>query len=156
MNSERRRFLGESGLMLATLGLVSSGFFNRARANSELWDSTAFGAEEIESAIKEIVGVNIFPHADVSIIAPEIAENGAVVPVGVEVSIPNISKIAILCEKNPHPLAALYDLSEGTVANIRTRIKMAETSRVVVIAKSGDKFYSADKLIKVTRGGCGG
>lgn len=156
MNSERRKFLGESGLMLATLGLVSSGFFNKTHANTELWDSVAFGAEEIESAIKEIVGVDMTPHEGVAIIAPEIAENGAVVPVGVEVSIPNISKIAILCEKNPHPLAALYDLSEGTVANIRTRIKMAETSRVVVIAKSGDKFYSADKLIKVTRGGCGG
>jgi sulfur-oxidizing protein SoxY len=146
-------FLGNRDSCLRPLGSFRAVFLiGRRRIPS-------FGIAQLSvprKSIKEIVGVDIFPHADVSIIAPEIAENGAVVPVGVEVVMPNISKIAILCEKNPHPLAALYDLSEGTVANIRTRIKMAETSRVVVIAKRGDKFYSADKLIKVTAGGCGG
>ncbi|HLO64826.1 MAG TPA: thiosulfate oxidation carrier protein SoxY, partial [Azonexus sp.] len=93
---------------------------------------------------------------DVQVTGPDIAENGAVVPVGVASSLPNISMVAILIEKNPNALAATFALPEGTEANVQTRVKMGQTSNIYALVKSDGKFYMATKEIKVTLGGCGG
>jgi sulfur-oxidizing protein SoxY len=87
---------------------------------------------------------------------PDIAENGAVVPVGVASTLPNVSMVAILIEKNPNALAASFTLPEGTEANVQTRVKMGQTSNIYALVKSDGKFFMATKEIKVTLGGCGG
>jgi sulfur-oxidizing protein SoxY len=93
----------------------------------------------------------------IQFIAPPIAENGAVVPVGVKVDGGiRVHALALLCEKNPRPLAAYYELSPQAVPFIRTRIKMAETASVIALIRTDAGFISAETLIKVTRGGCGG
>ena len=93
---------------------------------------------------------------DVQVTGPDIAENGAVVPVGVSSTLPSVTMVAILIEKNPNALAASFTLPEGTLANVQTRVKMGQTSNVYALVKSGDKFFMATKEIKVTLGGCGG
>jgi sulfur-oxidizing protein SoxY len=88
--------------------------------------------------------------------APEIAENGAVVPVSVTTSLPDVTSIAILVAENPNALAASYRIPAGTVPSVANRLKMAKTSNVIAVVEAGGKLYSASKEIKVTIGGCGG
>ena len=88
--------------------------------------------------------------------APDIAENGAVVPVGVVSTLAGVEAIAILVEKNPNPLAASFMLPAGTEPSVQTRVKMGQTSDVYALVKAGGKFFIAKKEIKVTLGGCGG
>jgi sulfur-oxidizing protein SoxY len=87
---------------------------------------------------------------------PDIAENGAVVPVCVSSSIPKTESIAILVEKNPNMLAAVFDIPAGTDPAVSTRIKMGQSSNVYALVKADGKYYVASKEIKVTLGGCGG
>ncbi len=88
--------------------------------------------------------------------APDIAENGAVVPIGVASTLPNVTMVAIMVEKNPTTLAASFTLPAGTEPNIQTRVKMGQTSNVFAVVKSDGKFFMTSKEIKVTLGGCGG
>ena len=88
--------------------------------------------------------------------APEIAENGSVVRVAAQSSLPNTVQIAFIVEKNPNALAALFDIAAGTDANVSTNIKMGQSSHVYALAKVGDKYFYAVKEVKVTLGGCGG
>ena len=92
----------------------------------------------------------------IQIKAPEIAENGAVVPIGVESRLPGTQSITILIEKNPQPLTASFDIPAGTEPNISTRVKMGQSSEVYALVKADGKFYLAKKEIKITLGGCGG
>jgi sulfur-oxidizing protein SoxY len=93
---------------------------------------------------------------DITIIGPDIAENGAVVPIGVQSSIPKTESIAILVEKNPNMLAGVFDIPAGTDPSVTTRIKMGQSSNVHALVKADGKYYVATKEIKVTLGGCGG
>ena len=95
-------------------------------------------------------------NAGLTMKAPEIAENGAVVPIDVTCSIPNTVSIAILTKKNPFPLSSQFEFSNGAVADVSVRLKVAETSAIVAIAKADGKTYSVQKEVKVTVGGCGG
>jgi len=87
---------------------------------------------------------------------PEIAENGAVVPLEISSKLPGSESIAILIEKNPNTLAATFNIPPGTLPDVQTRVKMNETCNVFALVKSEGKFYYAMKEIKVTLGGCGG
>ena len=89
-------------------------------------------------------------------VAPDIAENGAVVPVGAVSKLPNTTDIMIIVEKNPSPLAAAFTIPAGTNADVQTRIKMGQSSNVIAVVKADGKLYSATKETKVTLGGCGG
>ena len=116
----------------------------------------AFEAKNVGDAMK---GMGVSAPADskdIVINAPDIAENGAVVPVGVTSKIPNTQGVYILVDKNPSALAAGFTIPPGTEANVATRIKMGQTSNVHAVVKAGDKFYVATKEVKVTLGGCGG
>ena len=93
---------------------------------------------------------------DISIKAPPIAENGAVVNVAVQSSLPNVESMSLFVEKNNQPLAASFNLAAVTDAFVKTRIKVAKTSSVIAVVKSGGKLYSAGREVKVTIGGCGG
>ena len=94
---------------------------------------------------------------EIAIRAPDIAENGAVVPIEIQSNIPGTKTISVLIEKNPFPYAASFDFSQGALPFIALRVKMGETSNVrAVVATADGKFYSAAKEVKVTIGGCGG
>jgi sulfur-oxidizing protein SoxY len=93
---------------------------------------------------------------DIKIKAPDIAENGAVVPISVSTSISGVDKISVFVEKNPQPLAASFDLSKRCQGFVSTRIKMGETSDIVAVVQAGGNAFTARKTVKVTIGGCGG
>ena len=155
MNLQRREALkagGGLGLfgLLAAAGLITPG---QARAE---WNKSAFDAKTIEETLKALGANAPANSADVQITAPDIAENGAVVPVGVVSALAGVEAIAILIEKNPNPLAASFVLPAGTEATVQTRVKMGQTSDVYALVKVGGQFLMAKKEIKVTLGGCGG
>ena len=107
--------------------------------------------------MKALNGSTPVQSKDVTFVAtPDIAENGAVVPVSVVSALPKTESIAILIEKNPNMLAAVFDIPQGTDPSITTRVKMAQTSNVYALVKADGKYYMASKEIKVTLGGCGG
>ncbi|HPQ95939.1 MAG: thiosulfate oxidation carrier protein SoxY [Thiothrix sp.] len=117
--------------------------------------STAFGATTLEDTLKAL---NVTPEASdqVSLDAPDIAENGVVVPITVKTGAEAVSEIAIVVANNPTPLAAFFTFPDGAATMASTRIKMGKTSDVLALVKSGDKVLMAKKEVKVTIGGCGG
>jgi sulfur-oxidizing protein SoxY len=120
------------------------------------WNENAFGAKTAADALKGI-GVGNSPLSkDIVIEAPQIAENGVVVPIEITSNVPGTSSIAVVLEKNPFPLAAKFDFMEGALPYVKLNVKMAETSDVRVVATAGGRHYAATKEIKVTIGGCGG
>ena len=155
MKQDRRDFIKLSGVFaaLAAAGLLSA---EEAIAQQQAWNKAAFEAKTLDEAVKALGGTTAAQSADISITAPDIAENGAVVPVGVTSKIPNTQNVYILVEKNPNSLAAGFGIPAGTEANVATRVKMAQTSNVHAVVKADNKFYVATKEVKVTLGGCGG
>src|SRR3982751_6155222 len=120
------------------------------------WNKEAFGAKTPGDALKTLGMANATPSKDVHIEAPEIAENGAVVPIEISSAIVGTSALIVVIEKNPFPLTARFDFKEGALAFVKLNVKMGETSDIRVLAEAGGKYYSATKEVKVTIGGCGG
>ena len=155
MNTQRRTVLKTgSGAALLSL-LASAGLITPGMALAD-WNKAAFDAKSMADTLKAMGISQPADSKDVQLTGPDIAENGAVVPVGVASSIPGTTMLAILIDKNPNALAASFTLAEGTEANVQTRVKMGQTSNVYALVKAGDKYYMATKEIKVTLGGCGG
>lgn len=154
MSENRRDFMKLTGVfgLLAAAGLLST---REAFAQQQAWNKAAFETKSMADTYK-ILGGTPAESADIAITAPDIAENGAVVPVGVTSKIPNTQAVYILVEKNPNMLAAGFNIPQGTEANVATRIKMGQTSNVYAVVKAADKYYVASKEVKVTLGGCGG
>jgi sulfur-oxidizing protein SoxY len=152
---KRRVMLKSGGALLAALG--AAGWFKPAAAAGETWNKDAFEAHAFGDARKALGALDSAQSLDIAFVqTPEIAENGAVVPVGVTSRIPQTDSIAILIEKNPNPLAAVFDIPAGTEPAISTRVKMAQTSNVYALVRADGRYYAAAKEIKVTLGGCGG
>lgn len=156
MNQMRRNALragGSAGLMalLAAAGIMRPGELLAAD-----WNKAAFEVKTTQDALKALGAGSPATSADIVMRAADIAENGAVVPVGVESKIPGTESIAILIDKNPNPLAASFDIPAGTEPSITTRVKLGQTSDVYALVKANGKYYVAKKEIKVTIGGCGG
>ena len=120
------------------------------------WNKEAFGAKTPADALKNMGVGNAAASSDLVIEAPQIAENGAVVPIEISSSIPGTSALIVLIEKNPFPLASRFDFKDGALPFVKLNVKMGETSDVRVIAVAGGRHYAATKEIKVTIGGCGG
>ncbi|NIO41091.1 MAG: thiosulfate oxidation carrier protein SoxY [Burkholderiales bacterium] len=156
MDFGRRAFIRRASNTGVVALLVGNGFLKPGAARAALWNKPAFDATTLQEALGKIVDGPLAKSANVNIVAPEIAENGAVVPVGVVATQENIEAIAILCEKNPHPLAAIFEIPPGTLADVKTRVKMAESANIVVLVRASGTFHMAVKEIKITRGGCGG
>ncbi len=152
INNRRRLLLrGTLGAgALAGAGLLAP------RGVLAAWPKAAFTAEETEAAMKELLGGTASASEAVSIKAPDIAENGAVVPVTVETSASDVESISVFISNNPSPLAANFVLGPGAVGYAATRVKMGQTSEVVAVVKAGGTLQSATKEVKVTIGGCGG
>jgi sulfur-oxidizing protein SoxY len=158
MDMQRRQFNRATGLA-GVLGLmVGAGLLSArdAAAQQAAWNKAAFEAKSVADTVKALGAASTTPSGDITITAPDIAENGAVVPVTVTSRIPNTQRIYVLVEKNPNALAAGFTLPEGTDSSVATRIKLAQTSDVHAVVKAGDQFFVATKEIKVTLGGCGG
>ncbi len=152
MQASRRQALQT----LSVLGLaLSTGLLKTTDVFAIEWQAQLFELKNMDDILKALGG-NFAPSADVLINAPEIAENGAVVPITVSSNVPNTEKIAILVEKNPNPLSARITLPAGTESTISTRVKMAGTSNVHALVQANGKWLIASKEIKVTLGGCGG
>ncbi len=141
---------------LAGLGLGSFPIPTFADADAKEWPQDAFRLKGEAEALKALYGKSAEPSDKVNLDAPEIAENGAVVPIAVSSTLPGVTGIAVLVLENPNTLAAAYKIPEGTQAMMANRLKMAKTSKVIAIVESGGKLYSASKEVKVTVGGCGG
>ena len=150
MNPKRRDTLR----LMAVIGLMAStGLISQAQAAE--WNKLAFEGKSLDDVLKAFGGTTAEKSADVSLNAPDIAENGAVVPVGVSTSL-KAQEIAILVEKNPSTLAAHFVLPAGTEPFVGTRVKMGQTSNVMALVKADGKWFVASKEVKVTLGGCGG
>ena len=155
MNNQRRTVL-KSGSGAALLSvLAAAGIITPGMALAD-WNKAAFDAKSMADTLKALGAGQPADSKDVQVTGPDIAENGAVVPVGVSSTLPNVTMVAILIEKNPNALSATFNLPEGTEANVQTRVKMGQTSNVYALVKSDGKFFMATKEIKVTLGGCGG
>jgi sulfur-oxidizing protein SoxY len=120
------------------------------------WNKEAFQAKTAAEALKNLGIASSTESKDVAIDAPQIAENGAVVPIEITSNVPNTKSISIVVEKNPFPLTAKFDFAEGAAPFVKVNVKLGESSFVRVLAEAGGRFYSASKEIKVTIGGCGG
>lgn len=154
MKHSRRKFVTSTGGLLGLL--LAAGFLRPGEAAAQEWNKAAFEVKKMEDLVKLLGGNAAQESPEVAIVAPDIAENGAVVPIGVTSRLDNTSAIAILVEKNPNVLAATFAIPPGTLPEVQTRVKMAQTSNVFALVKADGKFHYAAKEIKITLGGCGG
>lgn len=125
------------------------------KALAAMWNTPAFQATKLQEALAALQIGNLTPSNDIQIIAPDKAENGAVVQIEVTSRIANTESIAIFVENNPTALIANFMFSEGADGYVVTRIKMAETSDVQAVIKSGNRYFSAKKRVEVLENGCG-
>lgn len=153
----KRRAVLRQGSTIGIFGLfVSAGLVSTSHAQSA-WNQGAFTAKGVDAVVKGLGGSAPTPTKDISWgSTPEIAENGAVVPISIESKIPKTESISILVEKNPSSLTASFTIPPGTDPYVSTRVKMSETSMVHALIKADGKYYLASREIKVTLGGCGG
>jgi len=145
----RRAWLQGCAALLGMLALAP------LRALAAAWNKAAFDATKVDAALQGLGAVQVGPSRDIILIAPDMAENGAIVQIEVESRIPGTEAIAILAEKNPTPLIANFVFSNGAEPYVITRIKMGETADVRAIIKAGGKYYSVAKKVEVSLGGCG-
>ena len=144
------------GATLLTL-LAAAGWMKPGEATAQAWNKSAFEAKTMDETMRAVGGGTPAQSKDIAFVStPDIAENGAVVPIGVTSAIPKTESIAILVEKNPNMLAASFEIPPGTDPAISTRVKMGQSSNVYALVKADGKYYVASKEIKVTLGGCGG
>jgi sulfur-oxidizing protein SoxY len=151
MNNSRRTAIKTTG---AFATLVSLGIVTQSQALAAV-ERASFQVKTLEDALKAIGGT---PAASdqVTVVSPDIAENGAVVPVGATSNLPNTTDIYLIVEKNPTPLSCAFMIPAGTAADVQTRLKMGQSTNVIAVVKADGKLFSATKETKVTLGGCGG
>src|SRR5688572_13073311 len=148
----RRQTLKQSAAVAGLLG--ATGLFPQF---AWAFNKQAFEAKSIADAVKAYGGTAPVESKDVTLTAPDIAENGAVVPMAAASTLPGVKHLLVLVEKNPNTLVAKFDVTDAIEPNLATRAKMGQTSDVYAVAITGDgKAYYAKKEVKVTLGGCGG
>ena len=148
INSKRRDFLGV--IMAATL----TALLLPLRAVAAIWNKAAFDAIKLDEATKNLAINAEIPSKDIEIIAPNRAENGAIVQLEITSRIPNTEAIAVFVEKNPTALIGNFMFSNGAMPQIVTRIKMAETSDIKIIVKAGNQYFTSAKNVVVLESGC--
>ena len=147
---------GVASVALVGLGKVAFGAAPAFAAANDKYPEEAFKQKSADDAIKLLYGKTAEKSDKIKLDAPEIAENGSVVPISVTSTLPDVTAIAFLVAENPNALVAAYRIPAGTVPSVANRIKMARTSNVIVVVEAGGKLYSTTKEVKVTVGGCGG
>ena len=157
MDALRRTLLRGAGAGGAIAAALAAGVLKPSQVLAAEWNRAAFDAKDMAGALKGLGATGAADNAGVVIKAPDIAENGAVVPVDVSSTIPNTVSLAVLVDKNPLPLSGLFEFSNGALPELALRLKMGQTSIVKAVARTADgKSYVAQKEVKVTVGGCGG
>jgi sulfur-oxidizing protein SoxY len=151
----RRLIIKGAAAIVASIGLRTR-LKEAAAADAAQWPKEAFAAKTAAGAIKALYGKEPEPSDQIKLDAPEIAEDGAVVPISVTTMVPDVTSIAIVVSENPFPLAAAYKIPPGTSGMVANRLKMAKTGKVTALVESGGKILSTSKEVKVTVGGCGG
>jgi sulfur-oxidizing protein SoxY len=156
MSVSRRQVIKAGGGAALYSALASIGFFQANPAMASAWKADWFSAKNVPDTLKAM-GIAAAPDsAEITITSPDIAENGAVVPVGIASKMPKTEMAALLVEKNPAMLAGFYEFTPDAVADVSMRVKMGQSSDVIAIVKADGKFFMSKKEIKVTLGGCGG
>ena len=149
----RRHLLSHAARVAALL--ASAGLLPQAAHAA--YNSAAFESKSMAELVKILGGSAPVESKDVVLTGPDIAENGAVVPVGVATTLPGVKRLMLLVEKNPSVLSAMFDVSDAVDASFTTRVKMGQSSNVYAVAQMADgKLLFAQKEVKVTLGGCGG
>lgn len=153
-----RRLILKGAAIMALAGITGLrfGLTEAFAAANDKYPEDAFKQKSADDAIKSLYGKTAEKSDKVTLDAPEIAENGAVVPITVSSTLPDVTSISILVTENPNSLAASYRLTPQVTASVASRLKMAKTSNVIAVVEAGGKLYSASKEVKVTVGGCGG
>ena len=155
--NQNRRVLLKGSLAAGAVGAAVSAGLLTPRAVMAAWSKEAFEAKEVNAALTGAMGSADATASDkIKLKAPDIAENGAVVPVTVTSNIDGTTSMSILVANNNTPLTSTYELGPNTEGYISTRVKMGKTSDVIAVVKAGGKLYSTKKEVKVTIGGCGG
>lgn len=153
----QRRIILKGGLGATALGVAVGAGLLTPKAVLAAWPKAAFEAKQLPDALKALAGTDATTEsAEIKIKAPDIAENGAVVPITISTTLAGASSIALIASENPVPLVASFELGEGTEGFASTRIKMGKSGDVVAVVNAGGALYSAKKGVKVTIGGCGG
>jgi sulfur-oxidizing protein SoxY len=155
MNELRRNLLKNAAGVSTVAVAVAAGVLKPTQVLAA-WNKDAFSATDLAGAMKSAGIATPADSSDITIKAPDIAENGAVVPVEITSKIAGTSSIALISEKNNNPLVATFNLSNGAEAYVSTRIKMGKTALVRAVCVAGGKQFTAAKEVKVTIGGCGG
>ena len=153
---KRRSFIKSAVVASATGAAVTSGLISSNAVFAASHETDFTKAKSLDEALKMMGATGAAESEMIKIKAPEIAENGAVVPVGITSEIEGTTEIVALISNNPTPYAAKYTLGAKAKAGVKSRFKMAKTTDVVAVVKANDKFYMAKSNIKVTKGGCGG
>ena len=152
---KRRTFL-KGTVASGMLGVAASAGLLMPRMVLAAWPKSAFDAHKIDDALNALYGsASTAESGDIKIKAPDIAENGAVVPITISTGM-KATSIAVLIKENPSPLTCSYELGGDTAGFVACRVKMGKTSDLIAVVKSGGKLHSAKRKIKVTIGGCGG
>lgn len=153
-----RRDILKAGSGAGVLGLaLAAGLLRPGDALAQAWNKAAFDTKNFADTVKALGGTGSTASAEIRITAPDIAENGAVVPVSCATTLPGVKRLLILVEKNPAMLCAIFDVSDAVEPAFSTRVKMGQSSNVMAVAVMGDgKVLFSQKEIKVTLGGCGG
>jgi len=152
---QTRRSVIKAGGAAALLAAFGAALLQPGRALAA-WNKGAFEAKNTADAMKSLGVSNAQESKDILIRAPDIAENGAVVPIDITSNIPGTTAISVFIEKNPFPYTGTFDFSQGSVPYVHLRVKIGESSPVRVVAAAGGKYYTSAKEVKVTIGGCGG
>jgi len=152
---ETRRSVIRAGGALGLLAAFGATLLKPNRALAA-WNKGAFEAKSALDAMKALGMSNAEDSKDIVIRAPDIAENGAVVPIDITSNIPGTTSISVFIEKNPFPYTGTFDFSQGAVPFVHLRAKLGESTPVRVVAAAGGKYYTTAKEVKVTIGGCGG
>jgi sulfur-oxidizing protein SoxY len=156
MNPSRRVALKTSGGATVLALAAAAGLVKSSPALAANWNKSAFETKGLQDTVKALGGMTAVESKEIGITSPDIAENGAVVPVAVTSKLGKTESIAILVDKNPNSLSAAFDIPSATEPFVSTRVKMGQTSNVYALVKADGKYYYATKEIKVTLGGCGG
>lgn len=157
MTDMKRRTLLKGTLAAGAVSVAAGAGLLAPQAVLAAWPKGAFEAKDIDSALSTLLGSSkLDASKDITIKAPPIAENGAVVNVAITSTLKDVESISILVEKNASPLAASFNLSSATDPFVKTRVKVAKTSSVIAVVKAGGKLHSVGREVKVTIGGCGG
>ena len=155
MNTTRRTFLKLTGRVGALAAAWVAGLVTVGQVRAATWNKAGFESKSLADVMKSLGATGAAESKDIVITAPDIAENGAVVPIAITSKLPRTQQISIVAEKNPFPLAATFDVSAGGEGYVSARIKMGQTSDVWAVVKADGRYYVAKKEVKITVGGCG-